>query len=156
MGYGPWGCKDSDMTEQLTHTLHCLQPSPPSPDETLCCKQFLVESLVFITFIYPKPYIMFALSDYSVNTCSLPSSFRRIQQVSFGSVSSFRLWWPSTDPCMDTHVFQCCPLLPAHACQPSFNLLPSSSLHTQRSTHSTGSGLSSQGSVIIGRLDSCC
>ena len=139
------------------HTPLPAVPSPPSPDETLGCKHLSAENHVFITFIYPKPYIVFALSEYSINMHSLPFSLRRIHQVSFGLVSPFRSLVASTYPSTGhTHVFQCCPLLPAHACQPSFNLLPSSSLHTQRSTHSTGSGLGSQGSVIIGRPDGCC
>ena len=73
-----------------SHTPLPAVPSPPSPDETLGCKHLLVENHVFITFIYPKPHIVFALSEYSINMHSLPSSLRRIHQVSFGSVSPFR------------------------------------------------------------------
>ena len=32
VGYSPWGCKESDMAEQLTHTLHCLQCRRPGFD----------------------------------------------------------------------------------------------------------------------------
>ena len=72
------------------HTPLPAVPSPPSPDETLGCKHLLVENHVFITFIYPKPYIVFALNEYSIDMHSLPSSLWRIHQVSFGSLSPFR------------------------------------------------------------------
>ena len=36
MGYSPWGRKESDMTEQLTHidTTYVILDNPPTPSES--------------------------------------------------------------------------------------------------------------------------
>ena len=52
MGYRPWGCKESDMTEQLTHTY-----DPPIsllgiyPDKTIIQKDICTP--VFIAALFP-------------------------------------------------------------------------------------------------------
>ena len=80
----------------------------------------------------------------------LQSAFWKINQVSFGSTWSFRSFCVMHSPPRTghTHVFQCCPLLPAHACQPSLiSCLPApctpSAPHIPPSQYSAPRALSS-------------
>ena len=52
VGYSPWGCKESDMTEQLHFTMINLDTILKSRDITLPAKVHLVKTMVFPVVMY--------------------------------------------------------------------------------------------------------